>query len=60
MQNQEDLFYLYIFSENPRRGTFYFSHSEAVLPLMSLLGLNRDANPLRYRLNLIMNHVITV
>jgi len=46
-----------VFSENPRRGTFYFSHSEAVLPLMSLLGLNRDANPLRY---LIKNHVITV
>lgn len=27
---------------NPPNGTFYFSHSEAVLPLLSLLGVNED------------------
>lgn len=26
----------------PPNGTFYFSHSEAVLPLLSLLGINED------------------
>ena len=29
-------------SYSPPNGTFYFSHSEAVLPLLALLGVNED------------------
>lgn len=30
------------------KGTFYFSHSEAVLPFLSLLGINKDDYPLTH------------
>jgi len=36
-----------LFTNSHKKGVFYFGHTETIIPVLSLLGLFRDAEPLR-------------